>query len=134
LVTGTPSAPKRIDLEQVRQKLAGSAEPASALLAFFKWARTFIAQHNVTDVAIIQGQGGKFAASPERVKLETAVSLAGADLDRRVHLVSKTRLRAREKKFESETGHSVEVVLNGGEAFKPKDLREAILVAWTVLS
>ena len=131
LLDGTRAAPQVLDLPSTSQKLPADASEGHALLSLRRLLSTFFTEQQPDRVCVLQAGNSQFRGpSAARVKAEGIVQLVGAELDLQVDLVPPQSLRAQEKRFAEFAGDTPEAVLNGGDAFKPKAWRDAVLVGW----
>lgn len=131
LLDGTRAQPQVLPLPARSQKLPADACEGHALLSLRRLLATFLSEQGVERACVLQaGRSQHGGPSAARVKAEGIIQLVGAELELPVDLVAPQSLRAQEKRFEDVASGSPEAVMNGGDAFKPKPWRDAVLVAW----
>jgi len=131
LLDGTRAQPQLLPLPSTSQKLPADANEGHALLSLRRLLSTFLTEQGVECICVLQAGQSQFGGpSAVRVKAEGIIQLVGAELGLKVDLVALQSLRAQEKRFEAIASGSPEHVLNGGDSFKPKAWRDAVLVAW----
>lgn len=131
LIQGTRSEPTIAELESTKQKFPIKQHETEILQNLYHFAGTFLKDKSIEKVCILQAGNNKFGKiSTMRVKAEAVFQLACAELNIPVVMVAPQTLRAQEKKFQNETGATAEQVFNGGEDFKPKPWKDAVMVAW----
>ena len=131
LVEGTRPNPVLLRLPSTSQKLPADECEGHALLSLRRLLSTFVTEQEVECVCVLKAGHSQYQGpSSTRVKAEGIIQLVGAELELPVELVAPQSLRADEKRFATIASGSPEAVLNGGNNFKPKAWRDAVLVAW----
>lgn len=131
LLDGTRAKPQALPLPSTSQKLPADASTGHALLSLRRLLSTFLAEQRVERICVLQAGRSQYGGpSAPRVKAEGIIELVCAELELTVDLVTPQSLRAREKRFASVASGTPEEVLNNGADFKPKNLRDAVLLAW----
>lgn len=135
LVEGSCSSPVLVPIAIKTQKLPAAADEGSGLKSLYALVATLLREQCVEKICILQAGNSKFGGpSATRVKAEGVIQLVGADLSIATKLISPQALRAKEKKFDSQTKGTPESIFNNGDQFVPKPWRDAVLVAWVGLS
>lgn len=131
LIEGTRAAPALVNIESTKQKFPTTQSETQILQDLYHFASSFLKSQSIEKVCILQAGISKFGkSSAVRIKTEAAFQLACAESNIPVVIVAPQTLRALEKKFQAITGDMPEQILNGGEEFKPKPWKDAVMVAW----
>lgn len=131
LIEGTRTTPAIVNIESTKQKFPTTQSETQILQNLYHFASSFLKSQSIEKVCILQAGISKFGkASAIRVKAEAAFQLACAESNIPVAIISPQTLRAQEKKFQAITGDMPEQILNGGEEFKPKPWKDAVMIAW----
>jgi hypothetical protein len=131
LLAGVQAAATLEELPSKTQKLPADQDEAKVLYRLKGLLATFLRDHKVEKVSVLAA-GRALHGNPStlRTKVEAVFQLASVEVGVPCAIVSPQSLRAREKRFGQEVGHTLEEVFNRGETFVPQAWRDAVLVAW----
>ena len=126
MIEGSHSKPKLISTKLERIKFPADIGEGAGLLGLIKTLGLLIDAQSPQQIAILQPGKSKFNnASPVRFKVEAILQIAAAQKGIATYLVSPLTVSAYIKKL-AKGEKSIEELINGGQAFSPREMGDVI--------
>jgi len=131
VVDGTFVKPELGSINLTKIKFPKDQDEQVALSNLNGLSKALVAENEIEKICILQaGYSQHGSPSSLRIKAEAVFQLIGDQSNIPVQLVAPQTLRANEKKFPGVTGDTPENILNAGNEFKPKPVKDAVLTSW----